>query len=204
MTGCRTASTWEQLTYLMFLKMADEQYAQLGGHRVVPVGFTGRRCCGARVPTWSTTTAPSSKSSARARTCWGWCSARPATGVQDPAKLERLIKEFVDRHEWLSLYARSEGRRLRGLDREDRPGGRPRGGPVITPRALIPTIVDVMLPGPDDSICDPACGHRRILPRRLRLDPAALPAPGAPPDGAPAGGSVHAGRSRICRPGCAR
>ena len=29
----------EQLTYLLFLKMADEQYEQLGGQRVVPGGF---------------------------------------------------------------------------------------------------------------------------------------------------------------------
>ena len=33
----------EQLTYLLFLKMADEQH-QLGLDRIVPEGSTGRRC----------------------------------------------------------------------------------------------------------------------------------------------------------------
>ena len=33
----------EQLTYLLFLKMADEQH-QLGLPNIVPEGSTGRRC----------------------------------------------------------------------------------------------------------------------------------------------------------------
>ncbi len=33
----------EQLTYLLFLKMADEQH-QFGLDRIVPQGSTGRRC----------------------------------------------------------------------------------------------------------------------------------------------------------------
>ena len=33
----------EQLTYLLFLKMADEQYEQLGGRRVVPAGCATSR-----------------------------------------------------------------------------------------------------------------------------------------------------------------
>ena len=41
--------------------------------------------------------------------------------IQTPAKLEQLIKDFVDKHEWLELRRRRQGGRLRRADREDRP-----------------------------------------------------------------------------------
>ena len=52
-------------------------------------------------------------------------------------------------------------------------------GQYFTPRALINAVVDVMAPGPDDRICDPACGtggfflgaYRSIIGRFPRLEP---------------------------------
>ena len=52
-------------------------------------------------------------------------------------------------------------------------------GQYFTPRALINAVVDVMAPGPDDRICDPACGtggfflgaYRSIVERFPRLEP---------------------------------
>ena len=40
----------------------------------------------------------------------------------------------------------------------------PKGaGQYFTPRELIKAIVDVMRPGPDDTVCDPACGTGGFL-----------------------------------------
>ena len=36
-------------------------------------------------------------------------------------------------------------------------------GQYFTPRPLIRAIVDVMQPGPDDTVCDPACGTGGFL-----------------------------------------
>ena len=52
-------------------------------------------------------------------------------------------------------------------------------GQYFTPRPLIQAIVDVMRPGPDDTICDPACGtggfllaaHDYILERHPQMNP---------------------------------
>ena len=70
----------EQLTYLLFLKMADEQHRAPASASVVPTGSTGRRC--------STVTATSSRShyrhildrSASSRACSARSSARRRTG----------------------------------------------------------------------------------------------------------------------------
>ena len=169
----------EQLTYLLFLKMADEQYAQLGGQRVVPAGFD-----------WPSLLR---RSGVELEQHYGAVLEELGTGedmlgvvfrkarnrVQDPAKLERLIKEFVDRHEWLSLDADLKGDAYEGLIEKTAQEGARGAGQYFTPRALISAIVDVMQPGPDDRICDPACGtggfflgaYESILDRFPHLEP---------------------------------
>src|SRR3954447_24255866 len=78
--------------------------------------------------------------------------------IQDPAKLRRLIADLIDREQWTSLDADVKGDAYEGLlekNAQDTKGG---AGQYFTPRPLIQAIVDVMRPGPDDTICDPACG----------------------------------------------
>ena len=69
--------------------------------------------------------------------------------IQSPAKLEQLIKDFVDKHEWLSLEADLKGDAYEGLIEKTAQEGARGAGQYFTPRALISAIVDVMRPGPD-------------------------------------------------------
>ena len=99
--------------------------------------------------------------------------------IQSPAKLELLIKEFVDNHEWLSLDADLKGDAYEGLIEKTAQEGARGAGQYFTPRALISAIVDVMLPNPVDRVCDPACGtggfflgaYNSIMVRYPSLDP---------------------------------
>ncbi len=99
--------------------------------------------------------------------------------VQDPAKLELLIKDFIDDHEWLSLDADLKGDAYEGLIEKTAREGARGAGQYFTPRALISAIVDVMQPEPSDRICDPACGtggfflgaYESIVERFSPLDP---------------------------------
>src|SRR5207249_1315565 len=78
--------------------------------------------------------------------------------IQDPAKLRRLVVDLIDREEWMTLDADVKGDAYEGLlakNAEDVKGG---AGQYFTPRVLIQTIVAVMRPGADATICDPACG----------------------------------------------
>ncbi len=169
----------EQLTYLLFLKMADEQYQQLGGRRVVPGGFDWpsllRRSGADLEQHYSSILEELGTGDDMLGVVFGKARNR----VQDPAKLERLIKEFVDRHEWLSLDADLKGDAYEGLIEKTAQEGARGAGQYFTPRSLISAIVDVMMPGPDDRICDPACGtggfflgtYQSILERFPHLEP---------------------------------
>ena len=169
----------EQLTYLLFLKMADEQFEQLGGQRVVPAGFgwpSLLRRSGVELEQHYSAVLEELGAD---EDMLGVVFRKARNRVQDPAKLERLIKEFVDRHEWLSLDADLKGDAYEGLIEKTAQEGARGAGQYFTPRALISAIVDVMLPGPDDRICDPACGtggfflgaYQSILQRFPHLEP---------------------------------
>jgi type I restriction enzyme M protein len=83
--------------------------------------------------------------------------------IQDPAKLRRLIADLIDKEEWSSLDTDVKGDAYEGLlqkNAEDVKGG---AGQYFTPRPLIRAIVDVMQPQPNETICDPACGTGGFL-----------------------------------------
>ncbi len=83
--------------------------------------------------------------------------------IQDPAKLRRLIVDLIDREQWMSLDADVKGDAYEGLldkNAQDTKGG---AGQYFTPRPLIRAMAECMRPGPDDTICDPACGTGGFL-----------------------------------------
>ena len=169
----------EQLTYLLFLKMADEQYKLLGQERVVPEELD-----------WPSLL---SRSGAALESHYneilddlgvgddmlGVVFRKARNRIQNPAKLELLIKDFIDGHEWLSLDADLKGDAYEGLIEKTAREGARGAGQYFTPRALISAIVDVMQPSSADRICDPACGtggfflgaYRSVVERYSPLDP---------------------------------
>ena len=95
----------EQLTYLLFLKMADERtqppynepVAVPDGLRLAePAGKRRRRAV-------RSTTATSSKSSASEKGMLGVIFRKAQNKIQDPAKLRRLIVDLIDREQWTAL-----------------------------------------------------------------------------------------------------
>ena len=87
--------------------------------------------------------------------------ARP--DIQNAATLKRLIVDLIDPETWSQLDADIKGDIYEGLlsrSAEESPKG---AGQYFTPRALINAIVETMQPRPDDTICDPACGTGGFL-----------------------------------------
>lgn len=83
--------------------------------------------------------------------------------IQDPAKLRRLIADLINEETWSSLDADVKGDAYEGLLEKNAQDTKSGAGQYFTPRALIRAIVDVMQPGPDETICDPACGTGGFL-----------------------------------------
>ena len=63
----------------------------------------------------------------------------------------------------MSLDADVKGDAYEGLLEKNAQDTKSGAGQYFTPRALIRAIVDVMQPGPDETICDPACGTGGFL-----------------------------------------
>ncbi len=147
----------EQLTYLLFLKMADEQ-EELLGERVVPIGLDWQTLLNR---SGEQLEAQYNKTLAELGSyddMLGVVFHKARNRIQNPAKLEQLIKEFIDQHEWMSYDADLKGDAYEGLIEKTAQEGARGAGQYFTPRALISAIVDVMLPESGDRICDPACG----------------------------------------------
>ena len=154
----------EQLTFLLFLKMADEQSrAPFNKRSPIPKGFD-----------WASLLAKDGdeleihyrhllETLGKEKGMLGVIFRKAQNKIQDPAKLRRLIVDLIDKEQWSSLSADVKGDAYEGLlqkNAEDVKGG---AGQYFTPRPLIAAIVDVMRPEPKMTICDPACGTGGFL-----------------------------------------
>jgi type I restriction enzyme M protein len=83
--------------------------------------------------------------------------------IQDPAKLRRLIVDLIDRETWTALDTDVKGDAYEGLLQKNAEDTKCGAGQYFTPRPLIQTIVDVTRPAPGQRICDPACGTGGFL-----------------------------------------
>jgi len=175
----------EQLTFLLFLKMADEQSRPpFKKSSAVPAGYDW--------PSLLTKDGVPLDGDAlevhyrhvletlgKKSGMLGLIFRKAQNKIQDPAKLRRLIVDLIDKEQWSSLDTDVKGDAYEGLlqkNAEDVKGG---AGQYFTPRALIAAIVDVMAPRPGQTICDPACGTGGFLlaaytylsdPKRFPLD----------------------------------
>lgn len=154
----------EQLTYLLFLKMAHEQ-TQPPFRRTSPVPAEYdwpsllRRDGDELEAHYRHLLETLGKQSGML----GIIFRKAQNKIQDPAKLRRLIVDLIDKEQWTALDADVKGAAYEGLlekNAQDVKGG---AGQYFTPRPLIQAIVDVMRPAPGETICDPACGTGGFL-----------------------------------------
>ncbi len=83
--------------------------------------------------------------------------------IQNPAHLRRLIVDLIDRETWTALDTDVKGDAYEGLLQKNAEDTKSGAGQYFTPRPLIQAIVDVMRPEPGQRICDPACGTGGFL-----------------------------------------
>ena len=154
----------EQLTFLLFLKMADEQSRPpFNKTSVVPKGFGWDVLLKLDGDDLETHYRHTLEELGKRTGMLGVIFRKAQNKIQDPAKLRRLIVDLIDKEQWSSLSADVKGDAYEGLlqkNAEDVKGG---AGQYFTPRALITAMVDAMAPEPGQTICDPACGTGGFL-----------------------------------------
>lgn len=154
----------EQLTYLLFLKMAHEQtQPPLRRPSAIPTGFDWPSLVSKDGDALEAHYRHLLETLGKQGGMLGIIFRKAQNKIQDPAKLRRLIAELIDREQWMALDADVKGDAYEGLlekNAQDIKGG---AGQYFTPRPLIRAIVDVMRPAPGETVCDPACGTGGFL-----------------------------------------
>ena len=154
----------EQLTFLLFLKMADEQAKPpFNKPSPIPKGFGWDALLKLDGDALEIHYRHTLEELGKRSGMLGVIFRKAQNKIQDPAKLRRLIVDLIDKEEWSSLDADVKGDAYEGLlqkNAEDVKGG---AGQYFTPRPLIAALVDVVGPEPGQAICDPACGTGGFL-----------------------------------------
>jgi type I restriction enzyme M protein len=154
----------EQLTYLLFLKMADEQTKPpFSGERIVPEGFDWPSLLAEDGDDLETQYRHVLEELGKKSGMTGVVFRKAQNKVQNPALLRRLIAELIDKETWLTLGVDVKGDAYEGLLERNAEDVKTGAGQYFTPRPLIGAIVDVMQPEPGMRICDPACGTGGFL-----------------------------------------
>ena len=148
----------EQLTYLLFLKLADEQTKPPHNKpATIPAGLD-----------WESLLKESGRELEDQYTkilrelsnepgLLGVIFRKSQSRIQTPANLQRLI-HLINDETWSGMTADIKGAIYEGLLQKNAEDTKSGAGQYFTPRPLIKAMVAVMRPEPMKTICDPACG----------------------------------------------
>ncbi len=148
----------EQLTYLLFLKMADEQTKPpFNKPSTIPQGLDWQSLLEKDGAALEAHYRHILDTLGKEKGMLGVIFRKSQNRIQDPAKLKRLL-ELINQETWIGLDIDVKGEIYEGLlqkNAEDIKGG---AGQYFTPRPLIKAMVGVIHPEPGQTINDPACG----------------------------------------------
>lgn len=154
----------EQLTYLLFLKMAHERATRkLKPEQIVPEEYSWQRVLDAEGVALEVEYTRILVGLARQPGTLGTIFRKAQNRIQDPAKLKRLIHDLIDKEQWSQTGVDIKGDAYESLlakGASDKGSG---AGQYFTPRSVISAMVDCLQPTADDTVVDPACGTGGFL-----------------------------------------
>ncbi len=154
----------EQLTFLLFLKMADEQTRPpFDKKSPIPEKYSWPELLKRDGDDLEAQYRHTLEELGKEPGLIGVIFRKAQNKIQDPALLRRLIADLIDREQWSLLDVDVKGAVYEGLLEKTAAEGKAGAGQYFTPRALIRAIVDVVQPETGRTICDPACGTGGFL-----------------------------------------
>lgn len=148
----------EQLTYLLFLKLADE-FSKPPYNRSLPIP---------KEYNWESLTLLKGadlenhyskilRELGKQKGILGQVFTKSQNKIQDPAKLFKLI-DLIDNEKWSVMGTDIKGQIYEGLLEKNAEDTKSGAGQYFTPRPLIQVMVECLAPEPGKTIADPACG----------------------------------------------
>ena len=154
----------EQLTYLLFLKMADERsqppYSQPS---IIPAAWAWPSLLAKDGDELFDHYRHALDELGKQKGTLGLIFGKAQNKFQDPAKLRRLVVDLIDAENWTALGVDVKGDAYEGLLEKNAQDTKSGAGQYFTPRALIQAMVDCIAPRPGETVCDPACGTGGFL-----------------------------------------
>jgi type I restriction enzyme M protein len=148
----------EQLTYLIFLKMAEEYSKPPYSRKIdIPAKYTWASLKSKRGAELEAHYIELLRQLGTQKDVLGQIFTKAQNKIQDPAKLLRLI-DMIDEAQWVTMGADVKGDIYEGLLEKNAEDTKSGAGQYFTPRALIKAMVECVRPEPGKTIADPACG----------------------------------------------
>ena len=148
----------EQLTYLLFLKMADEYSKPPYNRKInIPKNLNWESLLNKSGAELEVHYVKILRELGKEKGMIGEIFFKSKNEIQDPAKLYKLI-QMIDDENWVVLGADVKGDIYEGLLEKNAEDTKSGAGQYFTPRALIKAMVECLRPAPSKTIADPACG----------------------------------------------
>ncbi|MEU3889433.1 class I SAM-dependent DNA methyltransferase [Streptomyces sp. NPDC029041] len=176
--GVSSLEYLEQLSFLVFLKMAAEkeiadkdlplaqrrpvlpdtdEWRTRGWHQLLELS-------GEKLETaYTELLADLGKEDEGHKSTLGLIFYRARNRIQNAANLRRLIVDLIENEKWLQSSKDVKGDAYEALIARSAEDTKAGAGQYFTPRVLIESIVRCMRPTPEDTITDPACGTGGFL-----------------------------------------
>ena len=160
--GVSTIEYVEQLTFLLFLKMANErQRAGLG--EVVPHGLDWQSLLDRDGDELEVHYRHILESLGKQTGTLGTIYRKAQNRIQDPAKLRRLVVNLINEETWTAVDADLKGDAYEGLLQKGAEDTKSGAGQYFTPRPLVRAMMACLRPKPGETVVDPACGTGGFL-----------------------------------------
>ncbi|MEU3765495.1 class I SAM-dependent DNA methyltransferase [Amycolatopsis keratiniphila] len=163
--GVSTIDYVDQLTLLLFLKMAQERAdRRLGKEVIVPAGLSWQSLLDLEAKElkdhYEFVLEELGKDPKTAR---GLIYHGSENKIRNAATLKKLIVDLIDKVNWSGTGVDIKGDAYEALLEKGAEDVKSGAGQYFTPRPLIDAIVDCVRPTPQDTIIDPACGTGGFL-----------------------------------------
>ena len=147
----------EQLTYLLFLKMADEYSKTYKKEVGIPAEYNWESLQNLKGAELESHYIKLLRALGQRKGMIGQIFVKSQNQIQDPAKLYKII-HMIDAENWIMLGADVKGVIYEGLLEKNAEDVKSGAGQYFTPRSLIKAMVECVRPEPGKTIADPACG----------------------------------------------
>ena len=151
-----------QLTYLLFLKMDDENTEMFGEASAVPEGCRWKDLIGLDGFDLTNQYESTLKRLSAEENLIGTIFVKAQNKIDKPVYLRKVIT-LIDEEQWLVMEGDVKGAIYESILEKNGQDKKSGAGQYFTPRSLISAMVDVTRPQIGETVCDPACGTGGFL-----------------------------------------